>query len=203
MSARKHHPRRLHLGCGLVQPEGWINVDGSWNAWLAKHPFLRAVVGTLGLVPRNQLEVAWGRDTLVHDVRKPLPFASGSITAIYSSHLLEHLYVDEATRLLAECHRVLAPEGVLRVVVPDLRAIVEEYLGGDPLDPLPPIAPLASPADRMIHRLLMRDPALARRLGALPGLHFQYGLPRAQVDVRLRVTHRPLPRRGVRKRRTT
>jgi SAM-dependent methyltransferase len=158
MSARKLHPRKLHLGCGLVQPEGWINLDGSWNAWLAKHPVLRAMVGTMGLVPRNQLEVAWGRDTLVHDVRRPLPFANGSITAIYSSHLLEHLYVDEATRLLAECHRVLVPEGVLRVVVPDLRAIVEEYMGGDPLDPLPHTAPLTSPADRMIRRLLLRTP---------------------------------------------
>ena len=151
-------PRKLHLGCGLVQPEGWINVDGSWNAWLARHPILRSVAGALRLVPRSQLDVAWGRDTLVHDVRKPLPFADGSIAVIYSSHLLEHLHLDEANRLLAECHRVLAPEGVLRIVVPDLRAIVEEYLGGDPLDPLPPDEAFVSPADLMNKRLLLRSP---------------------------------------------
>ncbi len=151
-------PRKLHLGCGLVQPEGWINLDGSWNAWLATHPFLRSVIGALGLVPRSQLAIAWGRDTLVHDVRKPLPFADGSIAVIYSSHLLEHLYLDEAKSLLAECQRVLAPEGVLRIVVPDLRAIVEEYLGGDELDPLPPDAATPSPADRMNQRLLLRSP---------------------------------------------
>src|SRR5580693_8409481 len=87
--------RKLHLGCGLVQPEGWINLDGSWNAWLARYPALRAVIRALGLVSRSQLDIEWGRDTLVHDVRKPLPFADGSIAAIYSSHLLEHLYADE------------------------------------------------------------------------------------------------------------
>lgn len=150
-------PRKLHLGCGLVQPEGWINLDGSWNAWLAKRPVLRGIAGAMRLVPRSQLDIAWGRDTLVHDVRKPLPFADGSIAVIYSSHLLEHLYLDEAKRLLSECQRVLAPEGVLRIVVPDLRAIVEEYLGGDPLDPLPPHETFASPADLMNKRLLLRS----------------------------------------------
>ena len=133
-------PRRLHLGCGTTAPAGWINLDGSWNARLAKHPRLRSVLKTLRLVPRREAEIAWSPDVLIHDVRKPLPFPEGSISEIYTAHMLEHLYFTEALRVLKECHRVLAPGGVLRVVVPDLRAIVMEYLGesviGDP--PRPP-----------------------------------------------------------------
>ena len=31
----------LHLGCGLTAPAEWLNVDGSWNAWLAQRPLLK------------------------------------------------------------------------------------------------------------------------------------------------------------------
>jgi len=50
------------------------------------------------------------------------------VDIIYGSHVLEHLYLEEAKRLLKECHRVLRPGGVLRMAVPDLRAIVMDYI---------------------------------------------------------------------------
>src|ERR1700758_4568619 len=28
---------RVNLGCGPNGPPGWLNVDGSWNAWLTNH----------------------------------------------------------------------------------------------------------------------------------------------------------------------
>ena len=28
---------RINLGCGLRTPSGWVNVEGSYNARLAKH----------------------------------------------------------------------------------------------------------------------------------------------------------------------
>jgi SAM-dependent methyltransferase len=42
--------------------------------------------------------------------------------------VLEHLTRDCAVGLLAECHRALRPGGTLRLVVPDLEAIVRHYL---------------------------------------------------------------------------
>jgi predicted SAM-dependent methyltransferase len=96
---------------------------------------------------------------LIHDVRNPLPFPTDSADVIYSSHLLEHLYFEEAGKLVRECFRVLKAGGVLRVVVPDLGAIVREYLGkgriGDPSKDFEAM----QPADRVNHRLLMRTPA--------------------------------------------
>ena len=120
--------RRLHLGCGLVTPKGWVNVDGSWNASLAKWPRFRRCLGFLGLVPAAQIKIPWSPSVIVHDVRLGLPFPDRSFEAIYASHLFEHLHRDEAGRLTRECLRVLVPGGVLRLVVPDLRSIVELYL---------------------------------------------------------------------------
>ena len=145
--------RKLHLGCGLNTPEGWINLDGSWNAWVAKHPTVHRVLETLHVLPASLLDVPWSHNVLIHDVRKPLPFLGSSLSAIYASHLLEHLYLEEAKRLLKECLRVLRPGGVLRMVVPDLRAIVLEYMGekpsGDPSDGMGAI----NRADRLNRKL--------------------------------------------------
>ena len=150
---------RLHLGCGLTTPAGWINIDGSWNARLAKRPVLRRLAHSLHLTPADKLSVPWDSSIFIHDVRKPLPFPPDSADVIYSSHLLEHLYFDEARRLIQECFRVLTARGVLRVVVPDLRAIIREYLGDGQIGQPSKDFEALQPADRLNHRLLMRSPS--------------------------------------------
>ena len=149
---------RLNLGCGLQTPEGWTNVDGSWNARLAKRPYLRRLLTSLHFIARDKLEIPWSSKIFIHDIRKPLPFPDGSASAIYASHVLEHLYFEEARRLISEAFRVLCPGGILRVVVPDLHAIVQEYLGGHPFGQLSAEFASLRPADRVNHRLLMHWP---------------------------------------------
>ena len=51
----------------------------------------------------------------------------GSVELIYASHLLEHFGRYEVERVLKEWLRVLKPGGVLRLAVPDFRAVVELY----------------------------------------------------------------------------
>jgi predicted SAM-dependent methyltransferase len=146
---------KLHLGCGLNVVEGWVNIDGSWNARLAKYPRLRRALAAARVVPRESAKVEWRGDLRIFDVRDPLPFGAGSCEAIYASHLLEHLFLEDAQKLLRECFRVLRPGGALRLVVPDLRAIVREYNGervfynSDEFGAMPA-------ADRMNRRLLFR-----------------------------------------------
>jgi SAM-dependent methyltransferase len=67
----------------------------------------------------------------VHDVTTGIPHATGTVDAIYSSHMLEHLDPDRARYVLGECHRVLREGGTLRLVVPDLEVIARAYLEGD------------------------------------------------------------------------
>ena len=62
------------------------------------------------------------------DLRKKFPFPDKSAEAIYASHVWEHLTLSVANHATAECYRVLKPGGVLRLVVPNLRDAVENYL---------------------------------------------------------------------------
>lgn len=119
---------RLHLGCGLTAPPGWVNVDGSWQAELARFPRVRRALSTMRLVPARQTEIPWPTGVRRLDLRRPLPFVSSSFAVVYSSHLLEHLHRAEAVRLMRECRRVLRPGGVCRAVVPDLGRLVDDYV---------------------------------------------------------------------------
>lgn len=65
------------------------------------------------------------------DVRNGLPFPDGSVDGIYSGFFFEHLYPDELEAVLAECCRILAPDGGLRVLVPSLIESIEAYQAGD------------------------------------------------------------------------
>jgi predicted SAM-dependent methyltransferase len=84
---------RLHLGCGPKYLLGFINVDAN--------PLVKA--------------------DLWLDVRCGIPFSDGSVSSIYSTHMLEHFYPDELEQLLRECLRVLNPGGGVRFILPSLR----------------------------------------------------------------------------------
>jgi predicted SAM-dependent methyltransferase len=65
------------------------------------------------------------------DVRHGTPFASGTVDAIYTRHVLEHFYHDELTRVLRDARRILRPRGGLRILVPSLEVACRAYLEGD------------------------------------------------------------------------
>ena len=149
---------RLNLGCGPYAPAGWLNLDGSWNAWLSNHSYLRKALKAIGALGKNGLGIKWNVRPIVHDLTKPLPFRKNSIAFIYAAHVIEHLYLADAQRLLHECLRVLRPGGVIRLVVPDLRSMVSTYLknknGGSPSR-----QERVSAADQLNERLGFRSPA--------------------------------------------
>jgi predicted SAM-dependent methyltransferase len=133
-----------------------VNIYGSWNARLAKYPAVRSLLGSLRIVPPALTRIPWDSGVLYHDLRRPLPFADESLEAIYASHLLEHLYYDEARRLLKDCYRALRRNGVLRLVVPDLQSILEEYWGATPFDGEQDLPTFTLRADRVNERLRLR-----------------------------------------------
>lgn len=90
----------LNLGCGHRFHRDWVNID----------------------------IVARGRFVRQHDLRQPLPFADGSFSVVYHSHVLEHLTRDSGRAFLCECRRVLKSGGILRIAVPDLEMIARLYL---------------------------------------------------------------------------
>jgi predicted SAM-dependent methyltransferase len=99
----RHSPVLVNLGCGKDYRPRFLNVD---------------------------INIAYRRDLWL-DLRLPLPFRDGSIDGIFCSHVLEHFALDQTFALVRECYRVLRPEGVLRVGVPDVEPAVQAYLRGE------------------------------------------------------------------------
>ena len=58
---------------------------------------------------------------------KKIPLKSSSADVIYSSHMLEHLDSDEVKKFLKEAKRVLIAGGIIRLVVPDLEKLINQY----------------------------------------------------------------------------
>jgi predicted SAM-dependent methyltransferase len=113
--ARGRTDLKLHLGCGPIKLEGWVNVD------------------ILGMHP----DLYW-------DLRHGVPFPDGSAQCIFLEHVLEHFALGDIMPLLADCRRVLVPGGVLRVGVPDLGRYMRSYAGdGSLIDELRPGRPTA------------------------------------------------------------
>lgn len=106
-------PARLRRGDGR---QVWINLGSGAS------PFPQFVNVDINLARRPDMWL---------DVRYGVPFATGTVDAIYTRHVLEHFYHDELTRVLAECHRVLRANGGVRILVPSLERACRAYLDGD------------------------------------------------------------------------
>jgi predicted SAM-dependent methyltransferase len=90
----------LNLGCGDRFHPSWINVNF----------------------------ISTGKGVIAHDLKRGIPFPNNFFDVVYHSHVLEHFPKEEAEPFIRECDRVLRPQGILRVVVPDLEQIAKIYL---------------------------------------------------------------------------
>lgn len=146
----------LNLGCGPhAANTDWTDVDGSLNLWWQQ----RMPACLWRALPLSRGLRRWPPHVRFMDLTQPLGFDSASADAIYASHLLEHLYLEDALSLLSECRRVLKPGGILRLVLPDLAGMAREYLASE--DPMAAI--------QLNRRLLFRQEAGPR--GLLSRLH--------------------------------
>ena len=100
--------RFLHLGCGTIYLEGWVNAD-----------FYD------GLLPwnKNKVKIDW-----MQDFRKGLNCKDNYWQGVFSEHTLEHFYPWEALSLLKEVHRTMEKNAWLRIVVPDLALYIKFYI---------------------------------------------------------------------------
>ena len=124
-------PTCINFGCGRSPTPGWINYDNSPSVLLAKCAPLVPLLRLLGLINKaNQEFIEFCRVESVGYVNAAarMPHDTASVDVIYSSHMLEHMFREDAEAFLRECHRVLRRGGVLRLAVPDLALQVREYL---------------------------------------------------------------------------
>lgn len=89
----------LNVGCGNKYHKDWVNVDMHSN----------------------------GPDVISCNLLKGIPFPDETFEVLYHSQVLEHFPKEKAFDFIKECHRVLKKNGIIRIVVPDLENIVDEY----------------------------------------------------------------------------
>lgn len=116
---------KLNLGCGSQVVTGWANVDYALGAKLAKWPLFPHLNRRLKLFAMD-----WDSRIVLHDLCTPFPWPDATAEVIYSSHTLEHLSRADGVSFLKECRRVLRPGGLIRILVPDLSPIVQDYCNG-------------------------------------------------------------------------
>jgi len=91
---------KINLGSGHWKLEDWINVD---------------------------IDIESQPDVCA-DLAGGLPFASGVARLMHTEDFIDQLTLENAAAFLSECHRILAPGGVLRVLTPDMRRLARLYL---------------------------------------------------------------------------
>lgn len=126
---------KLHIGAFNQGIDGWHNTDVTPHRWIAHIPLLPFILHKLGKMTNERY--AEHKEKVFHhlrylDVTKPLPFPAESTDAIFSSHVMEHLFMDEVEKLIPEFYRILKNKGVCRVVVPDLEKTIAKYDVNDP-----------------------------------------------------------------------
>ena len=69
-----------------------------------------------------------------------------SVDVVWSSHNLEHLYADEVNLALQEFYRVLKPNGLVMITLPDIQAVARGVAEGRLEEPLyqSPAGPIAA-----------------------------------------------------------
>jgi len=98
---------------------------------------LAAVLIRLGLINKDQeslILAARNNDIRWVDATTHIPLPDASVDVLYSSHMVEHLDRESAMSFLTEVRRVLVSNGVVRIVVPDLKKLVAEYLEREDAD---------------------------------------------------------------------
>jgi len=61
------------------------------------------------------------------DIRNPLPFTNNTIGYILAEHVVEHITPQQGFGFLDECHRILRPGGVARIIVPSVELLFERF----------------------------------------------------------------------------
>jgi len=94
---------KLHLGCGDVHLDGWLNLD----------------------ISQDSAADRW------ENVATLTTIADESCDLIYASHVLEHFGRNEYEKVLTVWQQKLKLGGKLRVAVPDLQSALKWYNGNN------------------------------------------------------------------------
>src|SRR6266404_4614931 len=89
----------VQYGAGYCAPEGWRNFDASPTLKVERFPFVGRFV--------HKNENRFADRLLSGDIVKGLPVDRGTVDAVYCSHVLEHLSLEDCQRALQNTFAML------------------------------------------------------------------------------------------------
>lgn len=87
-----NNKKYLDTGCGPNTHSNFVNLDYHWTP---------------------KIDICWDF------TKKKLPFPDNYFEGIFTEHCLEHISFKQCEEGLKEFYRVLKPDGILRIIVPD------------------------------------------------------------------------------------
>lgn len=126
----------LNVGASSYTLPDFVHLDNSlFLQLLPVHRFIRPFLKDRQRKGFDAYVEATSRVSyIVHNCEKPLPFPKESADHILASHFLEHLYKEDAERVVRGFFTNLKIGGTLHVIVPDLAALVKRYIDSPPSD---------------------------------------------------------------------
>jgi SAM-dependent methyltransferase len=114
------HKQYIQYGCAWTAPEGWRNFDASPTLRFERLPLVgKMYTRNHSRYPKN---VEYG------DIVKGLPVPTDICAAVYCSHVLEHLSLEDFRMALQNTYRILRSGGLFRLVLPDLEYSIKKYI---------------------------------------------------------------------------
>ncbi len=92
--------------------------------YLARHEVVKLAIGASHHVREGWLNTdylpQYRQGIVFLDATRRFPLADNSVGFIHSEHMIEHVSIQAAKGMVAECFRVMRPGGVIRTATPDL-----------------------------------------------------------------------------------
>jgi SAM-dependent methyltransferase len=111
----------VQYGAGSKSIPGWLSFDASPTLRLQRLPII-------GRLMRRKLNCIFDDEIRYGNIVSGLPVKDGVVDVVFCSHILEHLALSDFYSALANTYRILKSGGKFRVIVPNLRLDVEDYL---------------------------------------------------------------------------
>jgi SAM-dependent methyltransferase len=124
--------KKLNLGSGPKEIKGWTNYDNSYSLYLSRHSIhIIKLMNIMKIISDKKLKLIekYKEQKIIWaDIVNHIPEENNTVDVIYLSHVIEHIDEHEVGKLFNEIKRVMKHGGVLRISVPNIRILVEDYL---------------------------------------------------------------------------
>lgn len=154
---------KLHVGAFNQPIDGWVNTDVTPHIWVSRLPGAAELLNRVGrLGPMRLAEHRAGiyKKLKWMDASRAWPFGNGTLDAVFSSHVLEHLTYWGARNYMREAYRTLKIGGVLRIVVPDLDYEIKRYRSEKALEWALDFFEAGQAGAKNIHKMMYNEQSL-------------------------------------------